>query len=457
MTRPRTLIVDDDPFVREGLREILEHEGHTAFEAGDGKTALDILEHESVDLLLLDLQLPRISGLEVLRTLMDRGTDMPVVIISGKGSIPTAVESIRLGAVDFIEKPVDGERVLNAVRRCLDQSARRRARVCSLDAARSRYGMIGTSSAIQVVYAAIDRAAPTRARVLIEGESGTGKEMVAAAIHRLSGSANAPFVAVNCAAIPESLIESELFGHEAGAFTDARAARRGSLELADGGTLFLDEVADMSLMTQAKLLRAIEAQEFRRVGGERTIRSDFRVISATNRDLLGEVELGNFRDDLFYRLGVIRIAVPPLRDRPEDIGDLAEYFLELQGAHNVADASRRLTSGARSALQAHPWPGNVRELSNVIENVVTLCRAGNIDGAMVCEALSSVRPSMVIPSTGLREARADFERQFITTALEVHQWRIRETAESLGINRSHLWKKMRRLKIEGGTPVEETG
>ena len=444
----RTLIVDDDPHVRESLRDVLEHEGFVTLEAGDGKTALDLLDQERVDLLLLDLHLPRVSGLDVLRQVADRRLDIPVVIISGTRSIPTAVQSIQLGGCEYLEKPLDAERTLAVVRGAVDRFTQRRSRRRTIAYALERYGMCGAGPAMQRVFDAIDKAAATRAKVLIVGESGTGKEMVANAIHRLSPRVAASFVAVNCAAVPETLIESELFGHVEGAFTGARRAHRGSFEQAHGGTLFLDEIGDMSLMTQAKVLRTLESGELRRVGGEGGRYVDFRLIAATNKDLAGEVREGNFREDLFFRVSVIMIRLPPLRARREDIPDLVRHF-ELLHARRDSVPQRTITDAAMSLLIEHDWPGNARELSNVIERMVVLAEGGVVDAHDVRAALLlGESPTGPHVDVGLRPARDRFERDYILATLTGHGWRIQETAETLGINRSHLWKKMRRLGIE---------
>jgi two-component system nitrogen regulation response regulator NtrX len=449
----RTLIVDDDPFVRESLREILEHEGYVALEAGDGKTALELLDHDRVDLLLLDLELPRVSGIQVLRELADRRLDIPVVIISGKGSIPTAVATTKLGAFDFIEKPLHAERTLAAIRSALHQRATLRQRSRTLEEAFATYGMWGATPAMQQIYQSIDRAAATRAKVLLVGESGTGKELIARAIHRLGPRVDRPFVAVNCAAVPETLIESELFGHAEGAFTGARRTRRGSFEQASGGTLFLDEIGDMSLMTQAKVLRAIETGEFRRVGAEMTSQADFRLIAASNKDLMRELADGNFREDLYYRIGVITIRVPALRDRREDIPPLVQHLLVLHSERNESPPAS-LTPAALAVLTHHDWPGNVRELSNTIERLTVMHPAGALDAGVVRAALRREPPAAADDGSrsNLREARSQFDRDFIVASLIAHGWRIQETAEALGINRSHLWKKMRRLRIEPPVP-----
>ena len=451
----RTLVVDDDPHVRESLREVLEHEGFVALEAGDGKTALDVLDEERVDLLLLDLQLPRVSGLDVLRRVADRHLDIPVVIISGKGSIATAVDSMKLGAYDFLEKPLDAQSTLAVVRRAVEQFARRRARLRTLDYALERYGMCGAGRAMQRVFDTIEKAAFTRAKVLIVGDSGAGKEMVAHAIHALGPRSAAPFVAVNCAAVPETLIESELFGHVEGAFTGARRAHRGSFEQAHGGTLFLDEIADMTLMTQAKVLRAIETGELHAVGSERVRQLDFRLIAATNKDLAREVQEGNFREDLFFRIGVLTIRVPSLRDRREDIPDLVAHFQALHARRNDA-AVRPVTRAALDLLVDHTWTGNVRELSNVVERLVILADGATIDANDVRSAIG-VQSAVDEPAAaiGLRAARDRFERDYILASLEDSGWRIQAAADALGINRSHLWKKMKRLGIDA--PEPETG
>ncbi len=396
---------------------------------------------------MLDLELPRISGINVLREIAERRLDIPVVIISAYGSVPKAVTTMKLGAYDFIEKPLDAQRTLQTVRAALEQLFQRRERVRSLEEARARYGMIGASPAIQQVYQCIDRAAASRAKVLLVGESGTGKEMAAQAIHQLGARADQPFVAVNCAAIPETHIESELFGHAKGAFTGARGLHRGKFEQANRGTVFLDEIADMSLMTQAKVLRALEEGEIQPVGGESPIRLDVRVIAATNKDLAQAVEDGHFREDLFFRLNVITIFVPPLRERREDIAELAKHFVGLYSRLNGVP-ERLLTSAALSLLIEHDWPGNIRELSNAVERLVVLGDGDVIDAREVRDAIRAHVPDSDRHTfANLREAREQFEREFIKTSLLAHEGRIQETAVALGINRSHLWKKMKQLGI----------
>jgi two-component system nitrogen regulation response regulator NtrX len=451
------LIVDDDRFVRESLREILELEGYQTLEAEDGKTALDLLTAGRVDLLLLDLELPRVSGIEVLRRVAEDRLDLCPVIISGQGSIPKAVTTMKLGAYDFLEKPLQAERTLLTLRNALDQLQQRRTRERSSREALVRYGMVGSSPAICAVYESIDRAAGTRAKVLIVGESGTGKELVAHAIHRNSRRAAGPFVALNCAALPDNLIESELFGHARGAFTGAIVAHKGKFEQAHRGTLFLDEIGDMAMATQAKLLRAIEEQQVQRVGAESSVPIDVRLLAATHSDLESQVRDGGFREDLFYRLNVLTIHVPPLRQRREDISELAGFFLGTFAQEHDRRISH-LNASASAALMAHDWPGNVRELRNAIERLVLFADDRPIDGAQVRAAIRQRATTGNDASGGLRQARDAFEREFILRTLEDHGWRIHESAAALGINRSHLWKKMRNLGIDSeGQEAEPSG
>jgi DNA-binding NtrC family response regulator len=474
------LVVDDDPYVRESLRAVLEFEGYAVLEAADGKAALDILPQHPIELVLLDLELPRVSGMEVLRHVAASDRGIGAVIVSGRGSIRSAVDATRLGALDFVEKPVDAQQLLVIVRAALEQTAGRRHR----KEVAARYRLIGGSSAMQNVYALIDRAASVSAKVLITGESGTGKELTARAIHMHSRQARGPMVTVNCAAIPESLIENELFGHERGAFTGAAAMYRGRFEQAQDGTLFLDEIGDMSLFTQPRrerwwalfppaapivawragrrvspivwaivwiaygVLRALEERAIQRVGGAAQVAVRFRLIAATHRDLRVEIERGNFRNDLFYRLNVIRIELPPLRARREDIAPLAEHLLRLACSLNDVPG-KRLAAPALGVLTAYDWPGNVRELQNALERIVVLTEGDTINANDVGRALeSSPTHGPTQPSTGLREARDAFERAYIQATIRQHAGRIQESADALGINRSHLWRKLRALDIE---------
>lgn len=444
------LITDDDKLVREALKEILCYRGYACLEAGDGKDALECLKTNQIDLLLLDLKLPRIDGMEVLKQSLERYPDLPVIMISGHGTIQLAVEATKIGAYDFLEKPLEAERTLLTVRNALERANLVHQRNHLISQAKQRYQMIGTSSVMEKIYAMIEKAAASQAKVLIVGENGTGKELVARAIHHNSQRAAAPFITINCAAIPENLIESELFGHEKGAFTGAYAMHRGKFELADGGTLFLDEIGDTSLMVQAKILRAVEDNIIQRVGGEKTIPVEVRLIAATNKDLNQEMGQGNFREDLFYRLNVISIYLPPLRDHQQDINDLAQHFLQhFCEANGVPQ--KTLHSKALATLFHYDWPGNVRQLRNVIERLVVLSENKIITAKETSEALQKIIPNPHEPVyTNLREAREQFEREFILKTLLAHHWKIQPTAETLGIERTHLWKKMKRYGIEKG-------
>ena len=447
------LVVDDDPHVREGLCDILGHAGHDTVEAADGKTALEAVDEHPVDLMLLDLQLPRVSGMEVLQQTTTQHPTLPVVIVSGKGTIQTAVEATKIGAYDFLEKPVDAQRTLVTVRNALEKAQLQRQRDRLLKESRERYQMVGSSESMQRVYTLIDKAARTSTKVLITGESGTGKELVARAIHHNSDRAGGPFVTVNCAAIPESLIESELFGHEEGAFTGAQGTRAGKFEQADGGTLFLDEIGDMSLSAQAKTLRALQDGRVQPIGSEKSVEVDVRVIAATNKDLQEEIEAGAFREDLFYRLNIITIDVPPLRERREDIPDLVHHFLEqFSEEHDLP--RRTIESGGMVELMSRNWSGNVRELRNMVERLVALSDHETISAAAVEQALDVTAES---PLDGreadLRAAREQFERAFIRQALAARDGAVQDTAEALGISRSHLWKKMKQYDIDASTEL----
>jgi two-component system nitrogen regulation response regulator NtrX len=442
------LIVDDDLYVRESLREIFNGNGYTIEEATDGKTALDILAQRPVDLMLLDLDLPRINGMDVLRKTATEFPWIGVVIISGKGTIQSAVEATKLGAYDFLEKPLEAQRTMLTVRNAVEKLFLVRQRDRLVEEVKGRYKMVGASPAIQQIYRLIDKAAASQSKVLIVGENGTGKELIARAIHHNSSRASEPFVAVNCAAIPENLIESELFGHQKGAFTGACAAHRGKFEQANRGTLFLDEISDTSLMMQAKILRFLEENVIDRVGSERPIPIDVQVIAATNGQLEKEIKDGNFREDLYYRLNVITIEVPPLRQRREDIPLLVEFFLKNLRQEKCMGI-KKLERGAMTVLIEHDWRGNVRELRNMIERLVVLSEGENISASDAIQALKkNVTHQEISASKSLGEARVQFERDFILKTLISNDWKILETAAALGIDRSHLWKKMKRYGIE---------
>jgi len=446
------LIVDDEPGIRELLGQILGDEGYGTQAVASGEEALEILERELFDLVLLDIWLPGVNGVEVLKRLKAAGSDTPVIVISGHASAEQAVAAIQAGAHDFLEKPLSYDRVVVSVRNALKQSRlERRVRAVQEGAGGPR--LTGSSKLIEELRRQILTAGPSDGRVLITGANGTGKEVVARLLHTNSKRASGPFVALNCAAIPSELIESELFGHMKGAFTGAVEAKRGKFELADGGTLFLDEVGDMSLLTQAKLLRVLQEQRFTRLGGSREISVDVRVIAATNKSLEEEIEAGRFRQDLYYRLNVIPIVVPPLRERREDIPELVDEFV----AEIVAETGvrpKRFTEGALTKLMEYPWPGNVRELRNVVERLVIMTAEEEIRPEHLGFLSAEAAPEGVIigfKTDGelppLREARAHFEAAYIERILEHCEGNVSQAARVLGIERSHLHRKIRQLGI----------
>ncbi len=440
------LVIEDQPDHRQSLVEILSFHGYRTLEAADGKTGIHLLGRESPELALLDLKLPDMDGLDVLRWARANVPDVPIVLISGFGTVAAAVEATKLGAVDFLEKPLRAERVLLTIQKALRESRLRWERNRLLENIRSRYAIVGSSPALKHVLSLVKRAASCDSRVLITGESGTGKELVAKAIHHNSARAAGPFVPVNCAAIPQGLIESELFGHRKGAFTGAYESRTGKFLQADRGTLFLDEIGDMDPAVQAKVLRALDDGFVQPVGSSQSQRVDVRVIAATNRDLRDEMRQGRFRRDLFYRLDVVTIHIPPLRDRPEDIPVLLDYYLERFCEENKLP-KKRLAPDAASALLEYEWPGNVRELRNVVEKLVVLTEGEVITYRDVATALDLDTVHFQEVRT-LREARRDFEREYIRKALVANDWHMTRTAEQLGVERSYLWKIMRKYGIE---------
>ena len=449
MAGEHILIVDDEPAIQKALRDVLEDEGYRVSVAGGGADALKAVADEAPDLVFLDIWMPRMDGLETLAELKRLRADVTVVMISGHGTIETAIKATRLGAWDFIEKPLSLEKMLVTVTRALEHRRLERENASLRARLEQRIEIIGESAPVRALREQIATAAPSSGRVLIHGENGSGKELVARAIHALSARAEQPFVEVNCAAIPEELIESELFGHERGAFTGALARRRGKFEAADHGTLFLDEIGDMSLKTQAKVLRALEEQSFERVGGREPLRVDVRVIAASNRDVLSLIAQGGFREDLFYRLNVIPIEVPPLRARKEDVPALVEHFIRVFCAEN----GKRLKTVSPSALtyfMTYDWPGNVRELRNMVERLVIMV-PGEAIGAE--DLPPPLRPkseiAAVTPGNGklLKEARDGFERAYILAELRAQDWNMTRTAERLGIERSHLYRKIRAYGI----------
>jgi two-component system nitrogen regulation response regulator NtrX len=444
------LVVDDEAGVRTSLSGILGDEGYVVESVASGEEALRALAARRYDLVLLDVWLPGVDGIETLERAHEADPDLPVVMISGHGTIETAVRAVRLGARDFVEKPLSLEKTLLAVRNALKQrqlEAEVRTLRKQLD---QRYVMVGESPAIEALRAEIAQAAPSSGRALIFGENGTGKELVARAIHAQSRRCRDPFVEVNCAAIPEELIESELFGHARGSFTGAVTERKGKFELADGGTLFLDEIGDMSLKTQAKVLRALQEQRIEPVGGSGTVSVDVRVIAATNKDLEEEIRQGRFRDDLFFRLNVIPFRVPPLRERSEDIPLLARHFVEVLSAEH-GRRPRPIAPAALEVLSRLPWPGNVRELRNIIERLVIMSPGDRIEvghlPASLLEALPAGEASLEGESpseeSSLAAARDAFERRFILRKYRECGGNMSRTAEALGVERSNLYRKMK--------------
>ncbi len=440
------LVIEDQPDHRQSLVEILGFHGYRTLEAADGKTGIQLLGRESPELALLDLKLPDMDGLDVLRWARTNVPDVPIVLISGYGTVAAAVEATKLGAVDFLEKPLRAERVLLTIEKALRESRLRWERNRLVEKIRSQYAIVGTSAALQHVLSLVRRAAACDSRVLITGESGTGKELVAKAIHHNSARAAGPFVPVNCAAIPQGLIESELFGHRKGAFTGAYESRTGRFLQANRGTLFLDEIGDMDPAVQAKVLRVLDDRIVQPIGSSEFVRVDVRVIAATNRDLREEIERGRFRSDLFYRLDVLTIHIPPLRERREDIPVLLDYYLQRFCEENKLP-TKRLDPGAASTLLEYDWPGNVRELRNVVEKLVVLTDDNVITQQDVLAALE-VDFVQSGPLRPLREARREFEREYIRKALVANDWHMTRTAQQLGVERSYLWKIMRKYGIE---------
>jgi two-component system, NtrC family, nitrogen regulation response regulator NtrX len=369
---PKILIVDDEKVIRSTLKEILEYEDYEIFEAKDGQEGLSMIEKQEFDLVLCDIKMPKMDGMEVLTKTLSLERQPQFIMISAHGSIETAVEATKKGAFDFIPKPPDLNRLLLTVRNALDKKNLVQETKVLKKKLSKKLDMVGDSPAISQVKETIEKVAPTEARVLITGPNGTGKELVAHWVHQKSERASAPFIAVNCAAIPSELIESELFGHEKGAFTSAMKQRQGKFEQANGGTIFLDEIGDMSLSAQAKVLRALQEHKITRVGGDKDIKVNVRIIAATNKDLKKEIEEGNFREDLYHRLSVILIQVPPLKERLEDIPLLVDKFLtDIAGEYGTA--KKKIDEKAIKKLQQYPWTGNIRELRNVVERLVILC------------------------------------------------------------------------------------
>jgi len=444
---PRSiLIVDDEPGIRQALTGVLEDEGFTVAAVASGEECLRTFEQRLYACVLLDVWLPGIDGLETLARLKTAYPDVSVVMISGHGRIETAVRATKLGAFDFIEKPLALEKTVLVVKNALRQRELETANSELRAQLEHNYAMIGESVPMRALRQQISFAAPTSGRVLIYGESGTGKELVARALHARSLRASRPFVEVNCAAIPEELIESELFGHVKGAFTGATQAKRGKFERADGATLFLDEVGDMSLKTQSKVLRALEEQRFEPVGSESTVAVDVRVIAATNKKLEAEIERGVFRADLFYRLNVIPFEIPPLRERLEDVPLLVEYFNREFSLANKR-MPKQFSASAFERMQNYAWPGNVRELRNTVERVIIMHAASAIEADDLPILSGEAPPASSYNFDSYRAAAETYEREYILRKLAETEGNVTRTAELMGIDRSHLYRRIKALGI----------
>ncbi len=445
----KILVVDDEKGIRDSLKSVLEDEGFDVTAVSTGEACLKAAQETNFSCILLDIWLgDGIDGLETLAKLREEGADAAIVMISGHGNIESAVKSTKLGAYDFIEKPLSLERTVITVRNAVRQRELQSANERYQEALAEDYAMIGDSIAMRALRKQISIVAPTDGRILISGESGTGKELVARAIHSQSRRRHAPFVEINSAAIPEELVESELFGHARGAFSGAMKAKKGKFEMADGATIFLDEIGDMSPRVQAKMLRVLEEQRFEPVGSNIPIKVDVRVISATNKPLSGLIESGEFRADLFYRLNVIPFQIPPLRERLEDVPSLVEHFNK-RFSQKYGKREKQFSKSAVDALQSYTWLGNVRELRNTIERVIILSNGEKISADDLPKFNESDEPpasSFRFPS--FKDATDAYQREFIIHKLRECDGNVTRAAESMGVDRTHLYRKMRDLKIE---------
>jgi DNA-binding NtrC family response regulator len=445
------LIVDDEKNIRQGLGKALEMDGHNIFLAEDGQEALDIIHQEEVDLVIADLRMPRLSGEELLRRVVDQWPTIPVIILTGHGTIETAVQAMRDGAYDFLTKPVNLDRLSLLVKRALSSRElvmQHRQMQEELEKQRRFTNIIGKSSAMHRIFDVVRQVAPTKASVLITGESGVGKELVADALHNLSDRKDKPFIKVHCAALSETLLESELFGHEKGAFTGAVARKRGRFELAHMGSIFLDEIGEISQSVQIKILRVLQEKKFERVGGEETLEVDTRIISATNKDLKAEIEKGTFREDLFYRLNVVNIDIPPLRERKEDIPLLVSAFIKEFAQENNKPVAG-IDHKANALLYNYSWPGNVRELRNSIESAVVMCKGTIITPDDLPPSIARDSESNDI-RISVGSTLAEAEREIIRSTLNAHNGNKSRTAEILGIGRKTLHRKIADYHLDDG-------
>ncbi len=444
--KPTILVVDDEENILETLSDTLKDDGYEVKAASSGEAALTLIKEQSPELILLDVWMsPGIDGLETLKAIKEITPESIVIMISGHSNIDTAVQATKLGAYYFLEKPLSGERVLILVKRALEKQALEKENEALRTSISHSFEIVGESPKIKTLKDEISKAAASNSRVIIFGESGTGKELIARTIHEESDRKYNNFIEVNCAAIPQELIESEIFGHEKGSFTGAYERKKGKFELADKGTIFLDEIGDMSLTTQAKVLRVIETQEFQRVGGSKKIKVDVRIIAATNKDLNEEINKGNFREDLFFRLNVIPITAPPLRERKDDIPLLVNHFLKIF-ARQYGQKQKTINKATLNTLMDYDWPGNVRELKNTIERFVIMTPTETIDTKYI-PAFKESRMDYYSYKT-LREAREQFEKDFILKKLQDNNWNISKTSEELEIERSNLHRKIKSLSIE---------
>ncbi|MGB7926163.1 MAG: sigma-54 dependent transcriptional regulator [Pyrinomonadaceae bacterium] len=441
------LIVDDERGIRETLRAVLEDEGFLADAVATGEECVKAIERRAYGCVLLDVWLPGIDGLETLKQLRASGTEAAVVMISGHGNVETAVRATKLGAFDFIEKPLSIEKTVLTIRNALRQRALERVNAELVAELGQEYAMVGESVAMRALRKQIAVVAPTDGRVLVYGESGTGKELVARGIHAQSRRAGAPFIEVNSAAIPDELVESELFGHVKGAFTGATAAKKGKFELADEATLFLDEIGDLSLRAQAKVLRVLEEQRFEPVGSGTSVRVDVRVIAATNQRLDALIEHGSFRSDLFYRLNVIPFEIPPLRERIEDVPLLVEHFNQ-KFSTAYGKKPKRFEPEAMDALQSYSWPGNVRELRNTVERVVIMHAKARVAANELPPLGGEEPPAASFRFPSFKEATDAYHREFIQRKLSEAEGNVSRAAELMGVDRSHLYRRMRALGIQ---------
>src|ERR1700742_3094294 len=454
------LIIDDEKAIRKTLSEILSYEGYKIDEAGDGEEGLKKVKEKEYDVILCDIKMPKIDGIEFLEKTKETHPDIPIIMISGHGTIETAVEAVKKGAYDYIAKPPDLNRLLITIRNAMDKTTLvAETKVLKRKVSKVQE-MVGSSTPIHKIKETIEKVAPTEARILVTGENGVGKELVARWVHEKSNRATGALVEVNCAAIPSELIESELFGHEKGSFTSAVKQRIGKFESAHGGTLFLDEIGDMSQSAQAKVLRALQENKITRVGGEKEIEVDVRVVAATNKDLLKEIEAGNFRMDLYHRLSVILIHVPPLSERKDDISLLAQNFIE-EICNDYGMPPKRISESALEALKTLPWTGNIRELRNMVERLIILSDKSITDS----DVRAFANPSATAPSTNgvaaapqtdydqftnFQEYKDYAEREYIKFKLEKNNWNVSKTADDIDIQRSHLYSKIEKYGLKRG-------